>query len=200
MQAIHARIVEENQLSKEETPQVTEGEVAETLEQNGVAADSQGELSEEQQSLADQLAAAKREAQQNLEGRQRTLAEFQNYKKRVERELAERYQTASLDTVAKLFPIIDDFERGLANIPEDFSGHSWLEGITLIQRKFQKLLDDYEVVAIDPVGEVFDPSLHEAVGVDTDTDAKSGHVTVTLQKGYLCGDRVLRPAMVRVAG
>ena len=194
-------------MSNEETPQVTEAEVAETLEQNRAAAaeeiptgDSPGEPSAEPLSLADQLAAAKLEAQQNLDGRQRTLAEFQNYKKRVERELAERYQTASLDTVAKLLPIIDDFERGLANIPEEYTGHPWVEGVTLIRRKFQKLLDDYEVVAIDPVGEAFNPSLHEAIGVDSDTDAKSGHVTVTLQKGYLCGDRVLRPAVVRVAG
>ena len=194
-------------MSNEETPQVTEAEVAETLEQNRAAAaeeiptgDSPGEPSAEPLSLADQLAAAKLEAQQNLDGRQRTLAEFQNYKKRVERELAERYQTASLDTIAKLLPIIDDFERGLANIPEEYTGHPWVEGVTLIRRKFQKLLDDYEVVAIDPVGEAFNPSLHEAIGVDSDTDAKSGHVTVTLQKGYLCGDRVLRPAVVRVAG
>ena len=75
----------------------------------------------------------------------------------------------------------------------------WLEGVAAIQRKFKKILDEHGVTIIDPVGEVFDPSRHEAIGVDSETEAESGHVTVTLQKGYASGDRVLRPALVRVA-
>jgi molecular chaperone GrpE len=72
--------------------------------------------------------------------------------------------------------------------------------VTLIQRKFEKLLEEHKIVALDPVGEEFDPNQHEAVGVDNDTDVESGHVSETLQKGYMSGDYVLRPAMVRVAG
>jgi molecular chaperone GrpE len=98
-----------------------------------------------------------------------------------------------------LLPVVDDFERAMANLPEDTADQPWLEGVQLIQRKFQKLLDDYDVVVLDPAGEPFDPNLHQAIGTDDDSDADSGTVTETLQKGYMSGDRVLRPALVKVA-
>jgi molecular chaperone GrpE len=152
-----------------------------------------------QTGLLEQLTAAQQEANTNLEGWQRARAEFANYKKRVERELHESYDRATIDTLIKLLPVIDDFERAMDNVPEQLGDHPWVEGVTLIQRKFQKMLDELEVIPLDPVGEVFDPNFHEAVGVDADTDVESGHVSQTLQKGYACGDRVLRPALVRVA-
>lgn len=139
------------------------------------------------------------EAEKNLQGWQRTLAEFQNYKRRVERESREIRQRTALDTLVKVLPIIDDFERALASLPDDLKDNPWINGVTLIQSKFQKLLDEYAVTVIDPVGEMFDPNQHEAVGRDDDADVESGHVSATLQKGYQCGDRVLRPALVRVA-
>lgn len=143
--------------------------------------------------------AAVSEAEKNLQGWQRTLAEFQNYKRRVERESKEIRQKTALDTLVKMLPIIDDFERALASLPDDMKDNPWINGVTLIQSKFQKLLEEYEVSIIDPVGELFDPNQHEAVGRDDDTDVESGHVSATLQKGYQCGERVLRPALVRVA-
>jgi molecular chaperone GrpE len=149
--------------------------------------------------LDDQLAAALKEAQVNLEGWQRTLAEFQNYKRRTERDLKDSYQNASLDVLKNLLPIIDDFERAMSNVPESIQGQSWLEGITLIQRKFNKLLEDNNVQSIDPVGDVFDPNLHQAIGHEEAEGIESGHVTTTLQRGYVSGDRVLRPAIVKVA-
>lgn len=139
------------------------------------------------------------EAEKNLQGWQRTLAEFQNYKRRVERESKEIRQKTALDTLVKMLPIIDDFERALASLPDDMKDNPWINGVTLIQSKFQKLLEEHEVSIIDPVGELFDPNQHEAVGRDDDTDVESGHVSATLQKGYQCGERVLRPALVRVA-
>jgi molecular chaperone GrpE len=193
-------------LSQDETTQVAEN--AESTENDAVSAEPtppEDMVAAEEASQADgtaleeQLAAAKKEAQENLEGRLRVLAEFQNYKRRVERELSDSAQKAAVDLLTKLLPIVDDFERGIAGIPEEFANHAWVNGVSLIQRKFQKLLDEYEVVVIDPVGEVFDPSRHEAVGVEANTEVESGHVTATLQKGYLYKDRVLRPALVRVA-
>lgn len=149
--------------------------------------------------LEEQLAAAQAQAKEYLEGWQRARAEFANYKKRVERELQECRQNASVDLLGKLFPILSDFERAMSNLPDDLKDHPWLEGITLIQRKFQKLLEENGVESIDPIGEPFDPNFHEAVGADEDTSVQSGYVTATLQKGYRLGDRVLRPALVRIA-
>ena len=106
---------------------------------------------------------------------------------------------ATFDVLKNLLPIVDDFERAMNNVPESLRNEAWLEGISLIQRKFIRVLEDYDVTAVDPVGEPFDPNLHQAVGADETTDVESGHVTETLQKGYVSGDRVLRPAMVKVA-
>jgi molecular chaperone GrpE len=106
---------------------------------------------------------------------------------------------AKIDTLKTMLPVLDDFERAMSSLPEDMKSHSWLEGVTAIQRKLMKTLEDEGVRAVDPTGELFDPMLHEAIGRDSDTETASGHITVTLQKGYVCGDRVLRPALVRVA-
>ena len=106
---------------------------------------------------------------------------------------------AKVDTLKALLPILDDFERAMENPPEELEANTWLEGIVAIQRKLIKTFEDEGIRIIDPVGEVFDPNLHEAIGKDSDSDMESGHITVTLQKGYVCGDRILRPALVRVA-
>lgn len=150
-------------------------------------------------SLEEQLAAAQAQAKEYLEGWQRERAEFANYKRRMERDLQDIRQNASVEVLAKMFPILIDFERAIASVPEEMKDNAWLEGIVLIQRKYQKLLEDHDVVAVDPTGEPFNPTYHEAVGADEDTEVPSGHVTATLQKGYRVGERVLRPALVRVA-
>jgi molecular chaperone GrpE len=146
-----------------------------------------------------QLATLQAEVVRNRDGWQRTLAEFQNYKRRIEREQQDAGQRFALDTISRILPVIDDFERAAQNIPDDLRDAPWVSGTLLILNKLHKLLQDYDVEIIDPVGEVFDPNRHEAVGSE-DTDAvESGRVSVTLQKGYVCGDRILRPALVRVA-
>ena len=150
--------------------------------------------------LAEELEKARQEAAANLDGWQRARADFANYKKRTEREISDIREQALLDTLVKFLPVIDDFERAMENIPQDVKDNSWLDGVTLIQRKFAKILEDHAVITIDPTGEVFDPSRHEAIGVDDSSDYESGHVSATLQKGYACGSRILRPALVRVAG
>ena len=147
----------------------------------------------------DPLTAAKAEAEKNLDGWQRTLAEFQNYKRRVEREQMALWSKASLDTVSDLLPIFDDFERALANIPEDLQNNTWVSGVALIQTKFSKLLEDYDVEVIDPTGEEFDPNCHQAIGTSESDAVESGHVIQTLQKGYQSGKTLIRPALVMVA-
>ena len=145
------------------------------------------------------LAEATQKAQNYHEGWQRERADFSNYKKRVERDLLTMRFNAKVDTLKALLPILDDFERAMDNLPEELAEQPWLDGIRAIQRKLQKSLEDEGIQTLDPVGEPFDPTLHEAIGQDSDTDMESGHVSTTLQKGYVVGDRVLRPALVRVA-
>lgn len=149
--------------------------------------------------LEQTLAKAKAEAAEYLEGWQRARAEFANYRKRVERERQEMQRHATYSVLSKLLPTMDDLERALGNMPEELAGHSWAQGITLIHQKLDSLLQNEGVVPINPLGEAFDPAYHEAVGTDDNNEVESGHITAVLQKGYIAGDAVLRPALVRVA-
>ncbi len=166
------------------------------------AADPEAEAevpAEESVTEEDALLKAKQQGQAYFEGWQRERADFANYKKRAERDLLTMRFNAKVDTLKTLLPILDDFERAMSNIPEDLEGHAWLEGVDAIQRKLLQTLENEGIHTLDPVGEPFDPNIHEAIGQDSDTEMESGHVTITLQKGYVCGDRVLRPALVKVA-
>ena len=147
----------------------------------------------------EEIAKAMQEAQENKDRWMRAQAEFQNYKKRTARELMESQQKGSLDALMKFLPIMDDFERAMENIPEDLQDNPWFGGISLLQGKFKKLLEEYDVEEVIPTGELFDPNLHQAIGMDESDEVESGHVTATLQKGYINGERILRPALVRVA-
>lgn len=151
------------------------------------------------QTQAAEVATLEKKAKEYMDGWMRERADFANYKKRVETQLRDSAQNAAVEALVTLLPVIDDFERAMANIPVELADNPWLSGVSMIQRKFQKMLDDQGVTILDPVGAVFDPNRHEAVGMEHSDTVESGHVTVTLQKGYLHGDRVLRPAIVKVA-
>ncbi len=145
------------------------------------------------------LIEAQKEAKTNEDGWQRARAEFANYRKRTEREKSELFQRAALDTLKGLLPIIDDFDRAFENVPEAIGEDPWIGGVSMIQRKFMTLLEQYEVEAIDPTGGPFDPVLHQAIGAEESDEVESGHVIETLQKGYRAGGNVLRLALVKVA-
>ena len=149
--------------------------------------------------LLQMLIEAQNEAKANEDGWQRARAEFANYKKRNDRERRELFQRAALDTLKSLLPIIDDFDRAFESVPEAISEDPWIGGVSMIQRKFATLLEQYEVEAIDPTGGPFDPTLHQAIGAEDSDEVESGHVISTLQKGYRAGERVLRLALVKVA-
>ena|ERR1041385_4706680 len=150
-------------------------------------------------SLDIQLTEAKAKAAEYLDGWQRARADFVNYKKRSEQERADAYQTAAADTLRKVLPVIDDFDRALANVPIDKADDEVIKGFNLIHRKLVTLLENSGIKVINPVGEMFNPAFHEAIGQDESSDVPSGHITTVLQKGYVYGDKVLRPALVRVA-
>jgi molecular chaperone GrpE len=184
-------------VSNEEIPVTDEQEQSAPVNEADASSAENG-AQEETVSLAE-FQKLQTQSQEYLDGWQRARAEFANYKKRVDRDLKDSYQNATGDVLKSLLPVIDDFDRAMANIPQDLQGNTWISGIEMIRRKMNKILDEYGASVIDPTGEVFDPTLHEAIGQDADSDLGSGYVTVTMQKGYKVGDRVLRPALVRVA-
>lgn len=146
-----------------------------------------------------ELANVQAKAAEYLDGWQRARADFANYKKRAEKEREEVYQIAAADMLRKILPVIDDFDRAISNLPAGKEEDDVIKGFNLIYRKLLNLLDTAGIKILNPVGEVFNPELHEAIGTDETSNVESGHVSAVLQKGYMHGDKVLRPAMVRVA-
>ncbi|MBI2845486.1 MAG: nucleotide exchange factor GrpE, partial [Chloroflexi bacterium] len=148
------------------------------------------------QALRQALDQAKAKAEEYLDQWRRERAEFSNYKKRSEKEKEELVKLANALLVAKILPILDDFDRAAATLPYELREMTWLDGVFLIQRKLQLALEQEGLVPFGEVGDKFDPNLHEAVSHDEGTGHKDEHISAILQKGYRLGDRVLRPAMV----
>ena len=161
-----------------------------------LAGDVSGGPGDEMIALQQQLEEALAQAAECKDGWQRARAEFDNYRKRMERENSHVYQNAMGNVVKRYLPIMDDLERALQARPE---GIAWVDGIELIYRKLQSILDSEGIKRIEAVGEAFDPNFHEAIGYASSQDVPSGCITEIVQNGYMLGDKVLRPALVRVA-
>ncbi len=172
--------------------------MTDNYEQTPISHDD-GELDAELEDLQSRLTQAQAEAQVNLEGWQRSLAEFTNYKRRIEREQATVYQTCTANVVKRYLSVVDDLERALKHRPTKGQSAAWADGIELIYRKLLQYLDSEGVKPMPALGEMFDPNLHEAVAMEDSPEHESGQIIEVLQQGYLMGDRVLRPATVRVA-
>lgn len=149
--------------------------------------------------LQAELDDAKAQADEYLDQWRRTAAQFSNYKKRIDKEQAEFTKLANATLITRLLPIIDDFERAFETLPPNLWGITWVEGLALIQRKLQLLLEQEGVEVIETEGEAFDPLLHQAVTHEEAEGFEEGQIIAEVQKGYSMGERVLRPSMVRVA-
>ncbi|MFH1185229.1 MAG: nucleotide exchange factor GrpE [Chloroflexota bacterium] len=169
---------------------------AEAAQSEPGASASHEPLSEDLQALRNQLAEAEARAAESLDGWQRALAEFQNYKKRVERDRDSDQAAMKADLIKKVLPVLDDLERALQNRAED---DAWSSGIELIRRKFEAILESEGVKRIECEGALFDPNFHEAVSQESVDGAEGGRVVGVTRSGYMLGDRVIRPAQVRVA-
>lgn len=146
--------------------------------------------------LKRQLEEAEGKLAESVDGWQRTQADFQNYRKRIERDNDLMYATMKGDIVKKVLPALDDLERALQNRPAD---DAWANGIELIARKLQTMLESEGVKKIEAAGAEFDPKFHEAISHEPAEGVASGHVIEVVQNGYMLGERVIRPALVRVA-
>lgn len=114
----------------------------------------------------------------------RSMAEFDNYRKRTDKEKSAMYEIGAKDVIEKILPIVDNFERGLNTIPEDAKGTAFAEGMEKIYKQFVKTLDDLGVKPIEAVGKPFDPNFHNAVMHVEDENLGENVVAAELQKGY----------------
>lgn len=146
--------------------------------------------------LINQLKEAEAKIIEYKDGWARTQADFQNYKKRVERDNDLMKSTMKGDIIKKVLPALDDLERALQNRPAD---DAWANGIELVVRKFQNILENEDLKRIEAKGMAFDPNFHEAISHEPSDEVESGFVIDVVQNGYVIGERVIRPALVRVA-
>jgi molecular chaperone GrpE len=153
------------------------------------------------EALQKELSEAQAKAAEYLDGWQRARAELANYKRRREKEQAEAYQNATSRGVKRYLDVLDDFDRAMQERPAPADGDlaQWVEGTALIHRKFQNVLDAEGVTRIEAEGHEFDPNFHEAVTHEECDGHASGQIIAVVRQGYKLGDRVIRPALVRVA-
>ncbi|MBQ4514601.1 MAG: nucleotide exchange factor GrpE [Anaerolineaceae bacterium] len=180
---------------KEEIP-AEEPEISAEEEQEAVTGLSQEDFDKLNAELED----AKKKAQENLESWQHERADFSNYKKRIERDQEVSKNKYKEDVLKKFLPVLDDLELAYAHRPEEGDAAAWAEGIELIIRKFKSLLENDGLTKIDvKAGDKLDPNIHMAVSLEENDEFGSDEVIEVLQDGYRMGEKIVRPAMVRVA-
>ena len=128
----------------------------------------------------------------------RTLAEYENFRKRSEKEKAQMFELGAKSIIEQLLPVVDNFERALEHIPEEEKENSFVKGVEGIYKQIQKMFSDCDIQAIEAVGQKFDPALHNAVMTEEEGDAEEDTITQDLQKGYTYRGNVVRHSMVKV--
>ena len=131
----------------------------------------------------------------------RVNAEFENYKKRMIRESSDRLKFFNLDLIKELLPSLDNLERAISHAKIDNTDvESMIEGLEMVKKMTHEVFEKFGVSRVNTVGEVFDPNIHQAVGVVESDSVPENHVVEECLGGYLLHDRIIRPAMVRVSG
>ena len=181
MQEQTEETVENTEVKEENTAE----ETVETVEEN------------KEPTMEEKLAEAQKQAKDNLDKYIRQLAEFENFRKRSNSEKTAMYSNGVRDTVEKLLPVIDNFERAVeaADDKED----PMYKGVEMILKQFMEILENLGVKEIPSKGEPFDPNVHSAVMHIDDESCDENVVVEVFQKGYTLGDKVIRPSMVKVA-
>jgi molecular chaperone GrpE len=161
-------------------------------------------LQTEIQNLQNQLAQRDTERLEMFENARRRQSDFDNYKKRTERERSETFRNQLSTLATQMLPVVDNLNRALdltntiaEEKPQDFQ--QFFEGIVLVSQQLNEILAEMGVQPINAVGETFDPHFHEAVAAEADHEVPPNTVTMELQRGYRIGDKVIRPSMVKVS-
>ena len=156
----------------------------------------------ESEETEEDLIEKERSHARNMEERfLRVNAEFENYKKRIVRENSERFKYFNLDLIQELLPSLDNLERAITHAKsENKDFDSMIEGLEMVNKMTHEVFEKFGVSRVSTVGEVFDPNIHQAVGVVQSDTVPENHVVEECLGGYLLHDRIIRPAMVRVSG
>lgn len=184
---------------KDEITEQVEVESEATDIENADVKDEELDPQTEIEILSAELKHSQSLADENLDGWQRSRAEFANYKKRIERDAETSRARISGEIILRFLDPFDDLERALQEKPAENDISRWMEGIQLIYQKYLSILEVENVTTIPAKGLPFDPTLHEALTYEECEDVEEGIVIDIFQPGYRIGERIIRPARVRVA-
>lgn len=193
----------EEEVETAETPEeaeAVEGTVEETTEESAEEAEDGKEAKKEKKGFFSKKKDPRDTQIEELTDRlKRSMAEFDNFRKRTEKEKSAMYEIGAKDVITKILPVVDNFERGLQTVPEDLKGTPFEDGMEKIYKQLLKTLEDMGVKPIEAVGKEFDPNFHNAVMHIDDENLGENVVAAELQKGYTYRDSVIRHSMVQVA-
>lgn len=181
-----------------------ENKEAEETEEEDSEAEKDGKSfaekrAEKKKAKADKKQDAFKEKIDELEDKvKRQMAEFDNFRKRTEKEKSQMFETGAKSVIEKILPVVDNFERGLATIPEEEKGSGFADGMNMIYKQLMTELENIGVKPIEAVGQEFNPEFHNAVMQVESEEYESGVVAQELQKGYMYRDTVVRHSMVAV--
>lgn len=176
--------------------EVQSEDVTETTQNNETIEETTENANDE---VIDEKAELEKKANDYLDRFQRTLAEFDNFRKRTSKEKASMYDDGVRDSVLKIIPVVDNFERAIATVSDEEKEGGFYKGIEMILKQLLETLTALGVSEIEAEGKTFDPNLHNAVMHIEDDKFGENEVSAVLQKGYICKDKVIRPSMVQVA-
>ena len=172
----------------EETAETTEETVEESTEKKGFFGKKKDKKDKKDQKI------------EELEDKvKRQLAEFENFRNRTEKEKSRMYEFGARDVIEKMLPVVDNFERGLASIPEEEKGGPVASGMEMIYKQMMTTLEGLGVPPIDALNKPFDPNFHNAVMHVEDEEVEESTVVEEFQKGYIYKEHVIRYSMVKVA-
>lgn len=186
---------EESVQAEEATQEAPQDQPEEKPEEDG----RKDKKAEKKKAKADKKQDALKEKIDELEDRvKRQMAEFENFRKRTEKEKTAMFETGAKSVIEKILPVVDNFERGLASVPEEEKGSGFAQGMEMIYKQLMQELEKMEVKPIPAVGEEFNPDFHNAVMQVESEEYESGVIAQELQKGYTYRDSVVRHSMVAV--
>lgn len=189
-------INETEETSAEPEVEINEELINKVLDNSEDGRTDEDDAVSEYNDTASQYAELEEELQEAKEKHLRLFAEYDNYRKRTAKEKTETYQNASVKCIEQLLPVIDSFER---SVEAECSDENFKNGMVMIFGQLKAFLEKMNVTVIDALGAEFDPNFHNAIQQLESTEYDSNHVCAVYQKGYMLGDKLIRPAMVAVA-
>ncbi len=169
------------------------------MEEEKTEGEEKENAEEQTEEVKEEKKTKEQEKIEELEDRvKRQLAEFENFRKRTDKEKEQMFETGAKSVLEKILPVVDNFERGLANLKPEDEGDPHVEGMKMIYKQLMTELEKLEVKPIEAVGCEFNPDFHNAIMQSPSDEYESGYISQELQKGYMYRDTVLRHSMVAV--